>query len=316
MLSVQSSPAVDVSELTHRYGSRIALDALTLRVESEEIFGLLGPNGGGKTTLFRILSTLCPPTKGSARIFGASITTDPQIVRKKIGVLFQNPSLDPRLTVQENLRHQGHLYGMSGLPLLNRINEMLERCGVRDRSKNLVETLSGGLRRRVEIAKGLLHSPKLLLLDEPSTGIDPGARREIWSTLRELRDRDHVTIFLTTHIMEEAEGCDRVAILHRGKLITVDTPESLKSSIRGDVISIESKNPQTLAEQIQTEFGMASTVFNGTVRVEHPEGHRFLPRLMESFPGEISAVAMRKPTLEDVFVHRTGDRFKTEEGFN
>ena len=212
-------PAVSVEGLTHRYGDREALRGVSFAVPPGEIFGLLGPNGGGKTTLFRILSTALVPTSGQARIFGQDVIAQPALVRQQIGIVFQSPSLDKKLTAAENLRHHGHLYGLRGRVLRARTDEMLARVGLSDRAGDRVERLSGGLQRRVELAKGLLPQPRMLLMDEPSTGLDPGARRDLWDYLTQLRDRDGLTILLTTHLMDEADRCDRVAILDRKSVV-------------------------------------------------------------------------------------------------
>ncbi|HKZ52539.1 MAG TPA: ABC transporter ATP-binding protein [Candidatus Acidoferrales bacterium] len=304
--------AIEVESLTHAYGSRRALDDVSFAVAPSEIFGLLGPNGGGKTTLFRVLATLLSPTAGRARIFGEDTTRNPLAVRRQIGVVFQSPSLDGKLTVAENLRHQGHLYGLRGEALGQRMNEMLRRMNLTDRTADRVETLSGGLRRRVEIAKGLLHGPKLLLLDEPSSGLDAGARRDLRLYLRQLRDDSGVTVCLTTHFMGEADSCDRLGILDRGRLVALDSPDSLKKKIGGDVIVLETAAPERLREQIQQRFGGEASVLDGMVRLERQQGHRFITDLVESFPGQIDGVSLAKPTLEDVFIHETGHRFWEE----
>jgi ABC-2 type transport system ATP-binding protein len=295
-----------VDELTHRYGERTALDRVSFEVRQGEIFGLLGPNGGGKTTLFRILCTLMKPTEGRVLMNGGAID------RRRIGVVFQSPSLDKKLTVRENLIHQGHLYGLHGQSLTSRIVELLRRFGLADRTNDFVEKLSGGLRRRVELAKGLLHKPGLLLLDEPSTGLDPLARRELGNYLEELRANDGVTSLLTTHIMDEADRCDRLALLDRGKLVALDTPQALKEGVGGDVISVGSANPVQLRDQIEKRFGVKAGVVERTVRIERQRGHEFVPELVEAFPGEIDSVSVGKPTLEDVFIHLTGHRFEEE----
>jgi ABC-2 type transport system ATP-binding protein len=225
-------------------------------------------------------------------------------------VVFQSPSLDRKLTVLENLRHQGHLYNLRGQELQLRIDQLLSRFGMADRKGDLVETLSGGQRRRVELAKGLLHKPQVLLLDEPSTGLDPRVRRELSDYLDHLRDEDGMTVLLTTHLMEEADRCDRLAILDRGQLVALSTPRELKEQIGGDVISIETGQPQPLAEQISKRFGIEARVLDGSVRVERTNGHKFITELVEAFPGQIDAISIHKPTLEDVFVHRTGRRFE------
>ncbi len=299
-----------VEALTHRYGERTALNRVGFEVAKGEIFGLLGPNGGGKTTLFRILSTLVAPSEGSVHMFGIDVVRDQNEIRRRIGVVFQAPSLDRKLTVLENLRHQGHLYNLRGRDLQSRIDRLLARFGMADRKGDLVETLSGGQRRRVELAKGLLHKPQVLLLDEPSTGLDPRVRRELSDYLEQLRDEDGVTILLTTHLMEEADRCDRLAILDRGQLVALDTPQRLKEQIGGDVISVETRQPQPLAEQIGKRFNIEARVLEGSVRIERTNGHRFITELVEAFPGQIDAVSVHKPTLEDVFIHLTGHRFE------
>ena len=307
-----ATPALVTSELTHRYGERLALDRVSLQVASREIFGLLGPNGGGKTTLFRILSTLIRPTSGSASVLGLDLLRDTGALRGRLGVVFQAPSLDKKLTVRENLAHQGHLYGLAGGALRERIDHLLLEFNLRDRARDLVETLSGGLQRRVEIAKCLLHRPELLLLDEPSTGLDPGARIDLWQTLYRLRDQQDVTVLLTTHLMEEAERCDRVAIIDHGKIVAAGAPEGLRAEIGGDVISARTKDATTLAERIVESLGVEVSVLNDEVRIEQPEGAGFITRLVESFPGEIDSVTLAKPTLEDVFIAKTGRRLSEE----
>lgn len=308
-----NSPAIETRGLSHRYsGDRLALDGLDLEVGRGEIFGLLGPNGGGKTTLFRILTTLMRPTEGQALVLARDCVTDPSGIRRRIGVVFQSPSLDGKLTVAENLRHQGNLYGLGGAALRTRAAEMLERVRLSDRAGERAEKLSGGLKRRAELAKGMLHAPELLLLDEPSTGLDPGARRDLWTYLREIRERDGVTSFLTTHLMEEAARCDRLAILDRGKLVALGTPGELTAGIGGDVVTIEADESAALRDEIATRLQVKPVVVDGSLRLELPDAASFLPRLLETFPGRIDRVTVGKPTLEDVFVHRTGHRFWAE----
>lgn len=304
-----------LSGLTHDYGSRLALDHLSFSVAPAQIFGLLGPNGSGKTTLFRILSTLMVPTGGTAIIRGFNVATQPAQVRQQTGIVFQSRSLDIKLTVEENLRHAGHLYGLSGKPLRARIADVLSRVALTDRARDYVETLSGGMQRRVELAKGLIHSPAVLLLDEPSTGLDPGARRDLWQYLRMLRDEEGVTVLVTTHLMEEAEYCDRLAILSQGKLVALGSPEELKSTIGGDVVLFETASEhaaQSLAARMGGRFQVEPTVLGATVRLEREEGHRFLTAVLDAFPGEVRGVSVSRPRLEDVFIQRTGHRFWTE----
>jgi ABC-2 type transport system ATP-binding protein len=309
--------AIELLSLSHDYGSRRALDALSFSVQSREVFGLLGPNGSGKTTLFRILSTLMVPTAGHARIAGFDAATNPRAVRARIGIVFQARSIDLKLTVRENLMHQGHLYGLSGKNLQQRIDEVLERVLLRDRAKDFVETLSGGMQRRVELAKGLIHAPSILLLDEPSTGLDPGARRDLWQYLRTLRDEDGIAVLVTTHLMEEAEHCDRLAILNAGKLVALGSPATLKQSIGGDVVTLDTRDADTaevLAARIVERFGTVPKRIGSTLRLEHPEGHCFITAVAEAFAGSIEGLRVQKPSLEDVFIERTGHRFWHERG--
>ena len=307
-----SISAIQVESLGHRYESRVALGSISFNVRPAEIFGLLGPNGSGKTTLFRILTTLMVPTSGRAFVAGFDPVKQPNEVRRRIGVVAQAQSVDVKLTAAENLMHQGHLYGLSGARLKQRISEMLERVGLSDRANNLVETFSGGMQRRVELAKGLMHRPSVLLLDEPTTGLDPGARRDLWLYLDSLREHEGVTVLVTTHLMEEAERCSRLAILSQGKLVGLGTPAELKSEIGGDVIQFEAERPEPLAERILQRFGIACSIQENIVRLERAQGHRFAADVMEAFPGEICSINVSRPTLEDVFVKRTGHRFWTE----
>lgn len=306
--------AIEVSGLVHCYGERRALAALNLEVERGEILGLLGPNGGGKTTLFRLLSTLIPLQEGQVSILGFDLQAQPTEIRRRIGVVFQAPSLDKKLTVRENLVHQGRLYGLAGATLRSRCDEMLDRLRLADRAKDRVETLSGGLRRRVELAKGMLHRPQLLLLDEPSTGLDPGARSDLWEYLREARARHGVTVVLTTHLLEEADKADRLAILDRGSLVALDTPDRLRTTVGGDSITIEADQPEALAAAIREHLGLATKILDGAVRLQVADGHKLIARLVEALPsGRIRAITLGKPTLEDVFIARTGHRFRSDD---
>jgi ABC-2 type transport system ATP-binding protein len=298
---------IQVQNLTHRYGDRTALSNINFEVRPGEIFGLLGPNGGGKSTLFRILSTMMVPTDGHAIIAGRDVEQDPGAVRRQVGVVFQTQSLDKALTVEENLRAQGHLHGLSGATLRDRMMAAMERLGLKDRRGDVVETLSGGLRRRVEIAKALLHRPKVLLMDEASTGLDPAARRDLTRHVENLRDQEGVTILLTTHILEEADRCDRLILLHQGNIVAQGSPGELRARIGGDVVVLDSANGQELAGRIQERFtGIQPKVMDGQVRVEIANGHRFITEVVEAFPGSIDSVGLHKPTLEDVFVRETG----------
>jgi ABC-2 type transport system ATP-binding protein len=295
-----------VETLSHNYADRAALTEVSFRVRAEEVFGLLGPNGSGKSTLFRILSTMMAPTSGRARIAGFDVVEQSDQVRQKIGVVFQSQSLDKKLTVEENLRGQGHLFGMSGAVLGSRMDGAMERLGLADRRKDLVESLSGGLRRRVEIAKALLHEPRVLLMDEPSTGLDPGARRELWQYIDDLRTRQGVTVLLTSHLLDEAERCDRLLLLHQGRIVAEGTPAELKARIGGDVVVLEAADAQSLRAQLAQKFGVEPKIVDSGLRIEIANGHRFIAEAVEAFPGSIRSVALHKPTLEDVFLDETG----------
>ncbi len=300
--------AVDVISVRHWYAARAALDGVTFDVRQGEMFGLLGPNGGGKTTLFQVVSTLLAPTEGRVRVFGDDVVRDAPAARRRMGVVFQRPALDGRLTVVENLRHQGHLYGLRRATLAERIRDVLRRVGLEDRARDLVGTLSGGLQRRAEVAKALLHEPQLLVLDEPSTGLDLTARRDIRRDLQRLRDERGTTIMLTTHLMDEAAACDRVGILDLGRLVCLGSPRSLVEAIGGDVIVLTARDPERLAGQVKARFGVTPELVEGRLRVERGDAREFVAALTAAFPGEIDAVTFGRPTLEDVFVHHTGRR--------
>lgn len=318
-------PVVEVSKLSHAYGERLALDDLSLSVEAGEVFGVLGPNGGGKTTLFRILSTLIPTAPGGARIMGRDVATERDAVRRRIGVVFQSPSLDKQLTAEENLRHQGHLYGLRGADLAGRVAAALGSIGLGERARERVGTFSGGMRRRVELAKGLLHRPRVLLMDEPSTGLDPAARIELWRQLRSISGDalsssegggggggGGVTVLLTTHLMEEAEQCTRLAILANGRLLACDSPAALKARIGGDVVTISTSRPDVVRAALHEQLGVDAEIVGTTLRFERDGGHAFVPRVVEAAPGLIDSIAVGKPTLEDVFIRLTGQQFAAD----
>lgn len=310
------SLAITVAGLRHRYGNRNALDGIDLRIERGEVYGLLGPNGGGKTTLFRILSTLLEPSEGTVRVLDRDPFRDAAEIRARIGVVFQHASLDLKLTVLENLRHQGHLYGLRGRALRERIESILGSVGLTDRKDDRTEELSGGLRRRVDLARGLLHRPELLLFDEPSSGLDPLARRTLWDDLQRLRDDQGATVLLTTHFIEEAERCDRVGILDRGRFVAQGAPDALKRSMNKDVLVIEAEHTEALRAEIETKVGAATALVDGTVRIECDDGQAMMASLYAGFREQISAVRLGRPTLEDVFIRETGRPFETEEGRN
>lgn len=307
-------PAVETKNLVHRYGERSALNNLDLTVAPGQIFALLGPNGGGKTTLFRILATLLRPTDGQAAVMGFDVRQSPHDVRRRIGVMFQSPSVDKKLTVTENLRHHGHLYGLSGGALSDRTGEVLATIGLVDRAGERVEKLSGGLMRRVEIAKSLMHRPKVLLLDEPSVGLDPHARLALRDQLEELRQSWGVTCLLTTHLMDEAETCDMVGIIDEGVLVACGTPSDLRSSIEGDVVTVTTNKGPALREDIRSRFGADAQLLGDTLRIEHKRGHELATQLADAFGDALLTVTVGRPTLNDVFVKRTGHHLDGASG--
>jgi ABC-2 type transport system ATP-binding protein len=310
---MHDSPAIRIDKVEHRYGDRVALDGLSLAIATGEIFAFLGPNGGGKTTLFRLVSTLIPLARGEIEIFNHSVKRQAADVRRMIGVVFQAPSLDKKLTVAENIRCQGQLYGLAGATLAERQDAMLARFRLTDRANDRVETLSGGLRRRLDLAKGLLHAPRLLLLDEPSTGLDPLARADLWDYLEQIRRDDGVTVVLTSHLLEEADRADRIAILDRGRLVSLGSPDELRATVGGDSITIETADPPRLAASIRERLDCPAEVVGDNVRLERADGHQWIARLVEAFPGQIDSIRLGKPSLEDVFIARTGRRFQDED---
>ncbi len=305
-------PIVQIDHLTHAYGDRVAVDDLSLSVERGEIFGFLGPNGSGKTTLFRMLSTLIVPPVGRVKMFGLDPAEQLEQVRSRIGVVFQSPSLDKQLTAEENLLQQGRLYGLRGKELRQRVAAVLESVRLGDRAGERVGGFSGGMRRRVEVVKGLLHHPDLLLLDEPSTGLDPAARIDLWEQLRRINREDGVTILLTTHLMEEADRCARLAIVAAGKLLACDTPAALKERIGGDVITLSTSQPADVRNLLRDKLGIEVKEVDSTLRLERARGHEFVPQLIETLPGLVDSVSVGKPTLEDVFVQLTGRKLHEE----
>ncbi|RKU08840.1 ABC transporter ATP-binding protein [Candidatus Poribacteria bacterium] len=304
-----SESRIEVENLSYAYQQRQALDNISFDVSCGEIFGLLGPNGSGKTTLFKILSTLMPATTGTVRILGHDLATEVKAIRNLLGVVFQHPGLDTKLTVVENLKHHGHLYRLTGKTLRYRTAELLERFGVSDRAKERVEILSGGLQRRVEIAKALLHSPRVLLLDEPTSGLDVTARRQLNDYLRTTAQAENILVLLTTHLLDDAEACNRIGILDVGQLVALGQPDELKNQVGGDVILIEGVDNETLGTTIAERFGVSTVFADNRLRVECKHGHEFVRDVVAAFPDEIQSVRLGKPTLEDVFVKLTGNPF-------
>jgi ABC-2 type transport system ATP-binding protein len=301
--------------LVRRFGERTAVDGLTVEIARGEVFGFLGPNGAGKTTTFHLLTGLLAADGGRVLIEGREASPTDARVRRRLGVVFQEPSLDDKLTGLENLRLGAALYGLSGRTAEARIDEMLALVDLGDRAGEPVERYSGGMRRRLEIARVLLHQPEILIMDEPSRGIDQATQRRIWTQLHEERARRRLTILLTTHQPDEAEHCDRLAVLDHGRVIATDTPDALRARVGGDVITIEADAPEAVATELNARVGgelrerraSDARVVDGRVMIEAPRAHELIPRLVESLPaGRLRSVAMRRPTLADVFVHLTG----------
>ncbi len=303
---------VEVENLSFHYGDKAALSGLTFSVGRGEIFGFLGPNGGGKTTTFKILSTLFSCQPGQVKMFGMDLVKEKIQIRRKMGIVFQLPALDKKLKVRENLEHQGHLYGLAGKELQDRIDRDLERLSLKNREKDKVETLSGGLQRRVELAKALLSNPELMILDEPSTGLDPAARKEFWGHLESLRKEKGMTVLVTTHYLEEADRCDRLLILDQGKKVALGNPDQLKAEIGGEVLRLRAKNPNDLMAQITQKLKVKTLLVGGLIQIEEKKAHNLVGPLLEAFPEEILSLTLGLPTLEDVFIHKTGRRMLEE----
>lgn len=301
-----ADPAVHIDHVTHRYDELVALRDVQIRIPEGVRYGLLGPNGGGKTTLFRILSTLLHPSEGHAYVFGANTVSDPDAVRRRVGLVFQKPALDEELTGRENLQLHGALYGLSGSHLAERIDRLAAQLGISGRLDDLVGTLSGGLQRRTDLARGLLHAPRLLLLDEPTTGLDPVARHAFWQTLDDLQAEGEMTLLVATHLMEEAERCDEVGIIDRGRMVVQGAPHDLKSEMGGQTLWLETEVPAQLAARIENQFGYAASVRGARVQVETEDAPTALTRLYEAFGDSVRSATVRTPTLEDVFIMYAG----------
>ena len=302
-------PAVAVSRLTYLYGERRALDDVSFSVGPGEFTAILGPNGGGKTTLFRIIATLASPSSGDLTVFGDDVVAARDAVRHHIGVVFQAPALDVKLTVRENLLHHGHLHGLSGRPLRQQLNHALARLELDDRRNDLVETLSGGLKRRVELAKVMLTQPRLLLLDEPTTGLDPIARESFWRLILSLREETQAAVLFTTHLLEEAESSDRVIILDRGRLVADGGPQALRAQISGQIVRMRGRDPAAMSRQIAAVFALETEIEGDCVRVVVDDGGEFAVRAGQSLGDAIESLEIARPTLYDVFRQRTGHAF-------
>ena len=299
--------------LVKRYREVEAVRGIDLEVNRGEIFGFLGPNGAGKSTTISILCTLLTPTAGTARVAGIDVSHDPARVRQRIGLVFQDPSLDDQLTGRENLEFHAWIYSVPAAERGHRIDEMLALLQLTERAGSPVATYSGGMKRRLEIARGMLHQPQVLFLDEPTLGLDPQTRQSIWKHLNELRDNKGITIFMTTHYMDEAEYCDRIAIIDRGKIVALGTPEELKGMVGGDVVTITSSRVDEAAAEIKAVLGVEPFRDNGSLRMEVPDAKVFVPRLVRELKAPVDTVTLRRPSLDDVFLKLTGHAIRDEE---
>jgi len=304
---------IEVTELSKNFKQLVAVDEVSFQVDEGEIFGFLGPNGAGKTTTINMLCTLLTPTGGRAKVNGYDIVKQRSEVRRSIGLVFQDPTLDEYLTAEQNLRFHAYAYNVPKQLREKRINELLELVELSDRSKSKVRTFSGGMKRRLELARGLLHSPKVLFLDEPTLGLDPQTRRHIWDYILALRQQKNLTIFLTTHYMDEAENCDRITIIDQGKIIALDTPDKLKDALGGDVVTLKAKDNNAAAIELKERYDLSAATQNGLLTFSIPQGEKFLPKLMGSFQSPLLSISIRRPTLDDVFLKLTGRAIRDEE---
>jgi ABC-2 type transport system ATP-binding protein len=307
------APVIDVRDLRRSYGEAEVLHGLSFSVAPGEVFGLLGPNGAGKSTLISILCSLLRPTSGTASVAGFDVVADPLAVRRRIGLVFQDPTLDQDLTAAENLRFHAEIYGMPRSLIGPRMDEVLEVVDLAARRDGLVRTFSGGMRRRLEIARGLMHAPRVLFLDEPTIGLDPHARYEIWAHIQRLREREGSTIFLTTHYMEEAEHCDRIAIVDDGRLVGEGTPDALKATIGADRIELHVDDPAAAITRIAERFAITATLRDGAVAFSVVGGEALAPRLIAELGMPIRSVRISRPTLDDVFMAFAGRTMRDAE---
>jgi ABC-2 type transport system ATP-binding protein len=306
-------PAVSVTGLVKRFGEIHAVRGIDLAVDAGETFGFLGPNGAGKSTTINVLCTLIRPTAGSAQVAGYDVVTERDEVRRNIGLVFQDTTLDAYLTAERNLQLHAELYGMPRGVIDARLRQVLDMVGLWDRRASKVSTFSGGMKRRLEIARGLLHSPRVLFLDEPTIGLDPQTRSSIWSYINELRQAEQITIFMTTHYMDEAEYCDRIAIIDQGKIIALDTPQALKASIGEDRVRMHTDDDEVAIAALHDQFGISATVAEGGVTFAVEEGEQFIPKLFADFPTGIRSVNVSRPSLDDVFMSYTGTTIRDAE---
>jgi ABC-2 type transport system ATP-binding protein len=308
-----SEPVITVRDLTKTYDELEAVRHINFDVSPGEIFGFLGPNGAGKSTTINILCTLLHPSAGSATVAGFDVEKQQLEVRRRIGLVFQDTTLDEYLTAEENLRFHAELYGVPRATIPGRVQQIMDMVGLWDRRDSLVRTFSGGMKRRLEIARGLLHSPRVLFLDEPTVGLDPQTREHIWSYIGELRRKEDITIFMTTHYMDEAEYCDRIAIIDNGEIVVSGTPDELKALVGKDRVSIRTEDDDAAIAALRDRFGVEATISEGMVTVHVPDGETFVPRLFKELGVGIKAVSVARPSLDDVFMTFTGRTIRDAE---
>jgi ABC-2 type transport system ATP-binding protein len=304
---------IEVEELRKKFGDFEAVRGVSFEVEPGEVFGFLGPNGAGKTTTINMLCTLARPTSGQARVAGHDVVRERDDVRRSIGLVFQDPTLDGYLTAEQNLRLHAELYGVDRSLVAPRIEQMLNMVSLWERRDSPVMTFSGGMRRRLEIARGLMHSPRVLFLDEPTIGLDPQTRRSIWSYIRELKEREEITIFMTTHYMDEAEWCDRIAIMDHGEIVALDSPDALKAGVGTDRVTIHTDDNDAAIAALGRQFGVEAKMVEGAVVFGVAAGEEFVPRLFAEFEMPIRSVSVSRPTLDDVFMSYTGTTIRDAE---
>ena len=311
--SDQAAPVVTVRDLVKRFDHVEAVRGISFDVSPGEGFAFLGPNGAGKSTTISILCTLLRPTSGTVSVAGINVARDPLAVRRRIGLVFQDPTLDEYLTAEENLRFHAELYRVPRSLIPARLDQVLEMVELSERRHDLVQTFSGGMKRRLEIARGLTHSPQVLFLDEPTVGLDPQTRSHIWSYISELRTREHITIFLTTHYIDEAENCERLAIIDNGEIVATGTPEALKEGVGKDRIELEVDDPEEAITELHDEFGIEATLSEGSVVFHVAHGDEFAPRLLRELETPTHSIRIASPTLDDVFMAYTGRTIRDTE---
>ncbi len=303
---------IEINSLKKSYGSFDAVKDVSFQVKKGEIFGFLGPNGAGKSTTINMLCTMIKPTSGNALINGHDISSEQDQVRKSIGIIFQENTLDEKLTAYENLMLHCQLYKVDKNVREERINEVLTMVELSDKKNSLVKTFSGGMKRRLEIARGLLHYPKVIFLDEPTVGLDPQTRDHIWDYINKLKEKEGITVFLTTHYMDEAENCDRIAVIDDGRIIALDTPEVLKSSLGGDIMELTTSNTDKAVQLIKDRFNKTAKVKENTISFNVENGNEFLVDFVKTFDLPLYSVNLRRPTLNDVFLSLTGREIRED----